>query len=196
MFVTVDSHDTRGAPNGFGSGLAHMLKSLAWIDRRPSARCGSLRLFGLVTTVALALMSTGLCSLASGRDGVPGSVRVRGIMISCYHKEVRRFTAEVAPARCDIAGHEGEDRRFASFRIHRLRWSEWGEFRSEGSYGVNVRDGIRVRVIAFRRVRCADGRTFYSAANVVEPGNGSYSVVRLPTCGDPRLMPRPPAEAE
>jgi hypothetical protein len=136
-----------------------------------------------VTTVALTLISIGLCTLASGRDGVPGSVRVRDIMISCYHKEVHRFTAEVRPARCDIAGGKGEDRKFASFPIRRLRWSEWGEFRSQGSYGVNVDNGIRVRVITFRRVRCTDGRTFYSAANVVEPGNGSYSVIRLPTCG-------------
>jgi hypothetical protein len=94
-----------------------------------------------------------------------------------------RIQPEVKPARRDIAGHEGEDRKFASFPIRRLRWSEWGEFRSEGSYGVNVRNGIRVRVIAFRRVRCTDGRTFYSATSVVEPGNGSYSVIRLPTCG-------------
>jgi hypothetical protein len=114
------------------------------------------------TTVALAFVLIGFCSLASGRDGIPGSVRVQGITISCYHNEVHRFTAEVKPAR------------------------------SEGSYGVNVRNGIRVRVIAFRRVRCTDGRTFYSATSVVEPGNGSYSVIRLPTCGIEADPPRRP----
>jgi hypothetical protein len=139
-------------------------------------------LLGLATTLALASTLVGLCSLASGRGTVSGSVRLRGTLISCYHKELRRFSAVVAPSRCDIAGDEGEQRTSVGFPIRDLRWSEWGEFRSEGSYGVNTRNGIRVRVIAFRRVRCRDGRVFYSAVNVVEPGNGSYSVVRLPSC--------------
>jgi hypothetical protein len=131
----------------------------------------------------MALVLSGPCSIASGGTGVPGSQRIAGIKISCYHKQSRRFTAEVKPSNCDIAGLEGEQKHFVTFPIHRLSWSEWGDFRSEGSKGEDVSDGSRVRVIAFRRVRCTDGRTFYSAANVVEPGNGSYSVVRLPTCG-------------
>jgi hypothetical protein len=110
--------------------------------------------------------------------------RVPEILISCYHAKTGRLTAEVKPSRCDIAGQEGEEKKAVSFPIQNLRWAEWGEFRSEGSLGVHVRTNVRVRVIAFRRVRCADGRTFYSAANVVEPGNGSYSVVRLPVCDD------------
>jgi hypothetical protein len=165
--------------------LVHMWRTFASIDLPSYARHGLPKLLGLAATLALASVLVGFCACASGRDAVPGSIRVRGIMISCYHEELRRFTAEVNPARCDIAGHEGEQRKFVSFPIQNLRWSEWGEFRSEGSYGVDVRNGIRVRLIAFRRVRCTDGRIFYSAVNVVEPGNGSYSVVRLPTCDDP-----------
>jgi hypothetical protein len=142
------------------------------------------RLWWTVLAVALAL--AGFCSLATARTGVPGLVRVGNTAIACYHPGGDRFTAEIRPARCDLAGHEGKERKAVSFPISKLRWSEWGEFRSEGSYGVTTDDGVRVRVIAFRRVRCPDGRTFYSAANVVEPGNGSYSVVRLPTCAVPR----------
>lgn len=106
-------------------------------------------------------------------------------MIACYHAGSHGYTAEKKPSACDLAGREGEEKKFVSFPIQKMRWAEWGEFRSQASYGVNTNSGIRVRVIAFRRVRCRDGRVFYSAVNVVEPGNGSYFVVRLPTCGVP-----------
>lgn len=134
------------------------------------------------TALATTLALTALCSLAGARVGVPGLVRVGNARIACFHPESHRFTAEIRPARCDLAGHEGEKRKSVSFPIQKLRWSEWGEFRGQGSYGVNAGTGVRVRVIAFRRVLCPDGRVFYSAANVVEPGDGSYSVVRLPAC--------------
>jgi hypothetical protein len=144
------------------------------------------KLFWLLMTVGLALLSTADPSFADEQTVVSADnhPRVPGILISCYHAKTRRLTAEIKPSRCDIAGQEGEQRKAVSFPIKNLRWAEWGEFRSQGSLGVNVRTDVRVRVIAFRRVRCADGRTFYSAANVVEPGNGSYSVVRLPVCDD------------
>jgi hypothetical protein len=138
------------------------------------------------TMVAAALALAGFCSFATARVGVPGLVRVGNTMIACHHQGSDRFTAEIRPARCDLAGQEGERRKSVSFPIQKLRWSEWGEFRSEGSYGVDTDNGVRVRLIAFRRVRCPDGRVFYSAVNVVEPGNGSYAVVRLPTCDVPR----------
>lgn len=134
-------------------------------------------------SVALTLASFG--SPARGQTGVPGFVRVGNAMIACYHPVSHRSTAEKKPSGCDLAGREGEARKFVSFPIQKMSWAEWGEFRSQASYGVNTSNGIRVRVIAFRRVRCRDGRIFYSAVNVVEPGNGSYFVVRLPTCEVP-----------
>jgi hypothetical protein len=136
-------------------------------------------------TVAVALALAGFCSPASGRTGVPGLVRAGNAMIACYHPVSHRYTAERKPSGCDLAGREGEANKFVSYPIQKMRWAEWGEFRSQASDGVNSSNGIRIRVIAFRRVRCSDGRVFYSAVNVVEPGNGSYFVVRLPTCDVP-----------
>jgi hypothetical protein len=133
-------------------------------------------------TVAVALALAGFCSPASGRTGVPELVRVGNAMIACYHPVSHRYTAEKKPSACDLTGLEGEGKRFVSYPIQKMRWAEWGEFRSQASNGVNSSNRIRIRVIAFRRVRCRDGRVFYSAVNVVEPGNGSYYVVRLPTC--------------
>jgi hypothetical protein len=165
-----------------------MWKPFASIRSLSAPRWRSPFLFTAAFTVGFAFIVAGPCSLARGRDDVAGNVRVPGIRIACYHREARRFTAEIRPSRCEIAGHEGKQRRFVGFPIRGLKWSEWGEFRTEGSRGLNVSKRIAVRVIAFRRVRCADGRTFYSAANVVEPGNGSYFVVRLPTCENPALI--------
>jgi hypothetical protein len=133
-------------------------------------------------TAAIALALAAFCSSAGGRTGVPGLVRVGNAMIACYHPVGHRYTAEKKPSTCDLAGREGQADKFVSYPIQKMRWAEWGEFRSQASNGLNSGNGIRIRVIAFRRVRCRDGRVFYSAVNVVEPGNGSYFVVRLPTC--------------
>jgi hypothetical protein len=124
--------------------------------------------------------------LADARNRVGASVLVPKIQIACFHGKIHRFTGEVKPRGCQLAGYEGEHNKFVRFPIQNLKWQEWGRFRSLGSRG--ILDGqIDVRVIAYRRVRCNDGRTFYSAANIVEPGNGSYYVVRLPTCEDDAL---------
>jgi hypothetical protein len=141
------------------------------------------RMMWKTTVVALALAA--LSSSASGRTGVPGLVRVGNAEIACYHAGSHRYTAQIKPTNCNLAGHEGEAKKFVSFPIQKMRWAEWGEFRTQASYGVNTSNKVRVRVIAFRRVRCPDGRVFYSAVNVVEPGNGSYFVVRLHTCEVP-----------
>lgn len=108
--------------------------------------------------------------------------------MACYHKNIRRFTAKVRPERCDVAGHEGKGRKFVSFPIHQLVWREWGEGRSEGFHSVNVRTGNRVGMVLYRRSRCADGRFFYSMANVVNVYTGIWTEVRLPTCDDPGLI--------
>jgi hypothetical protein len=140
--------------------------------------------FAGVASIFLAVVAvlTGLSSFADAQVGVPGSVRVGKIMIACYHPKQHRFTSEIAPARCDLAGLEGEQKEFVSFPLRHLMWSEWGLFRSQGSSGILVGTKTNLRVIAFRRVRRADGRTYYSATNVVNVGTGEYSVVRLPTC--------------
>lgn len=123
-------------------------------------------------------------ALATAHERVSQATRVRGIMIGCFHRNSHRYTAEIKPTDCVIAGAEGQQEKYAAYPIKRLRWSEWGEPRAEGSYGVNVRTGARVRLWAAGRVRCPNGRTFYEKINVTNLYNGSYSAVRVPTCDE------------
>lgn len=123
-------------------------------------------------------------ALATGQERVSQTIRVRRIMIGCFHRGSHRYTAEVKPTDCVIAGAEGGQEKYAVYPINRLRWSEWGEPRAEGSYGVNARTSSRVRLWAAGRVRCPDGRTFYEKINVTNLYNGSYSAVRVPTCDE------------
>ena len=106
--------------------------------------------------------------------------RVRGITISCHHGRIDRDTAEVKPSACDLVGPEFVGGKMRGFPIQKLRWNEWGKFRSEGTYGVNIATGSRVRVFAFDRKHCADGRVFYSLAGIRDLQKGAYSVIRLP----------------
>lgn len=144
------------------------------------------RLFGplLVAAISLLLAYGGL---ADAQTRVTGSAFVPKSQIACFHKKIHRFTAEAKPRNCELAGYEGEQNKFVRYPIQNLKWHEWGRYSAEGSRGI-LSGQIDVRVIAYRRVRCNDNRTFYSAANVVEPGNGSYYVVRLPTCDDDALV--------
>jgi hypothetical protein len=72
----------------------------------------------LATAIAAALLiSTIFCPPATARTRVSASVYVPGIQIACFHRMVHRFTAQTKPARCEIAGHEGEERRFVRLRV-------------------------------------------------------------------------------
>jgi hypothetical protein len=108
--------------------------------------------------------------------------RIPGTVIACHHQRTDRFTAEVRPARCDLKGTEGKGRKPATVPIEVGRWDFWGTFNSRGSRGVEVRTGAAIRVFAFRRVECRDGRVWYSGAVIFDPGNSKITVLRLPTC--------------
>jgi hypothetical protein len=155
--------------------------------QRLTARQVSLRrLLGpvLVAVISLFFAHGGV---AGARTRVSGSASVPNAQIACFHHKIHRFTAETKPRNCELAGLRGEQNKFVRYPIQSLKWHEWGRYSAVGSRGI-LNGQIDVRVIAFRRVRCQDGRTFFSAANVVEPGNGSYYVVRLPTCEDDALL--------
>jgi hypothetical protein len=144
------------------------------------------RLFGALLIAAISLLLAG-GGLADAQTRVGWSAIVPKTQIACFHKKIHRFTAETKPRNCELAGYEGEHNKFVRFSIRNLKWQEWGRFRGHGARGI-LNGQIDVRVIAYRRVRCKDGRTFYSEANIVEPGNGSYYVVRFPTCDDEVLL--------
>lgn len=145
-------------------------------------------------TVSLLLLNPISSSPAATRDRtrVPVShPTIPGTEIACYHRKIRRFTAEIHPGKCEVAGMaEGEG--FVRFPIEgeweRIEWNHWGGFRSQGNEAVNRRTGREVRIIAYRRVRCADGSTWYSLANMFSLVGSYNAVVRLPVCNNSRLI--------
>lgn len=113
--------------------------------------------------------------------------RIPGTMIACYESKQHRWMSKTRPANCVIAGYKGlHGQQFRSTPVEGMKWEEWGRFRGYGELGSNVRTNIPVRVIAFRRIKCGDGRTFYSSASVVNLEDGSYYAVRLPICDSPK----------
>lgn len=161
-----------------------MWKSLA----SPLASRSWPRLAGLILLFSLSmLLNSPSLAPASVQGGVPfHHPKIPGTLISCFDKNLDRFVDKTRPARCEIAGYEGpHGRHFVSASINGIKWGQWGAFRSRGALGVNVHTGTRVRVFAYRRIRCGDGRTFYSSANIVDLRNGNYFWLRLPVCDDP-----------
>jgi hypothetical protein len=122
---------------------------------------------GLIVLTSLGLLLGGpSAALASHHRPVPfGHPTIPGTLIACYDKKLGRYVDKTRPARCDIAGYACENgKRFAAASIEGIKWGGWGQFRSKGALGVNIRIGTRVRVWAYRRMSCGDGRTFYSSA--------------------------------
>jgi hypothetical protein len=129
-------------------------------------------------------------SASSPRDAGQSESR---FLIPCFHEETGRYTAEAQPSHCDIAGRRNR-KAFVEVPVRGMRWSKWGSFRSRGSHGKTTAfsvshrpDGTGVRVIAYRRVACGDGRTSYSWVNVFFPGNGLNIEIKLPPCNAPSV---------
>lgn len=145
---------------------------------------------------SVVILRIGLSALAPAATGhrtrIPVShPAIPRTSVACYHRKIHRFTAESHPGRCEVAGTaEGEG--FVRFPIEglweRMEWDHWGAFKSQGNEAVNQRTKRHVRVIAYRRVRCADGSIWYSLANVFSLEGNNNVVIRLPVCGDPRLI--------
>lgn len=145
------------------------------------ARCGSLKLFCSAVAVSVALVLSGpSSSLANTRTAKPGTV------IACFHEEISRFTAQAHPGRCNIWGYLGK--RFVGVPVKGMRWGHWGANPTRAAFGVDMRDGTRVRIIAYRPIPCDEGRTWYSRVVVVFPGDGDGFELRLPTCDGPSIV--------
>jgi hypothetical protein len=113
-----------------------------------------------------------------------------GTMIACFDQRTGNYVDKVKPANCEVAGYEGEHgRRLVKTPVDGIRWEKWGTYNSRGSRGIDVENRARIRLFAYRRIRCSDNRVFYSYANVVNLDTGSYFYVRLPICGDPTPKP-------
>jgi hypothetical protein len=139
------------------------------------AICNSLKLFCSVIAVSLALVLSGpLSSVADARTAKSGTV------IACSHKKIGRFTAQAHPSRCNISGYRGK--HSVEVPIKGMKWGHWGASPTRAAFGVDVRDGTRVRVIAYRPTTCDEGRTWYSKVIVVFLTDGNWFPLRLPTC--------------
>ena len=100
--------------------------------------------------------------------------------LACYHQKVGRFSAEEHPAGCNIWGYRG--RKFFGVSVRDMNWKHWGANRSRASFGVDVRDQVPVRVVAYRPIPCDDGRHWYSRVAVFFPADSSGFELHLPTC--------------
>jgi hypothetical protein len=125
------------------------------------------------------LLSSPISSLASERAK-------GGTVIACFHPQISRYTARSHPRRCDIrAEKRGE---FIGIPIKDMRWGLWGNNPTRAAYGVDVLDGARVRVIAYRPVPCDDGRNWYSRVVILFLGDGHASGFHLLTCPRPSVV--------
>jgi hypothetical protein len=133
--------------------------------------------FLVVLALVLLMPSPALSTRVLAKHG-----RIPGTVVPCYHQKAQRFTAEIEPNGCELAGTKGQKRKPTKLLIVGMKWNRWGTFSSQGAYGVEVRTGLPVRVIVFRRVECPDGRIWYSSAVVFKTENGHISVLRLKPC--------------
>jgi hypothetical protein len=145
------------------------------------------------TRTALCLAATITLSLvfvASASSAGDAGKSESSFLVPCFHKKTGLYTAEVRPSTCDIAGHRNR-KAFVEVPITGIRWSRWGSFRTFGSHGKTMttaffendrHDGAGVRVIAYRRGSCGEGRTSYSWVNVVFPQRGIVVGIKLPPC--------------
>lgn len=108
--------------------------------------------------------------------------------IACFHPKKHRYTFEVEPANCEIAGQKIDGRGFVRAPVRGIDWEEWGIYKTFGHDAINLRTHRNVRVMAYRRVRCPGGATWYSQANVFDLENGYNLAIRLPVCGDDVLI--------
>jgi hypothetical protein len=104
-------------------------------------------------------------------------------VIACFHKKSGRVAGLAHPNQCVIRGYRGRGRqRIVAFTIRGIRWGHWGAVPTRGAFGNDVRTGEGVRIIAYRRVECDDGRAWYSRVILNFRGTGNFFELRLPTC--------------
>jgi hypothetical protein len=152
---------------------------LASIDS-PLHLCSSLTLFCSMVAISLGLVLFGSSSVANARTAKSGTV------IACFHEEISRFTPQAHPSRCTFRGFRGK--RVVEIPIRGMTWGHWGANPTRAAYGVDRRDGTRVRIIAHRPIICNEGRIWYSQVVVLSLVDGNAFVLRLPTCDDPSVV--------
>lgn len=131
--------------------------------------------------VLVTLFVIGAILLSLSTSSVSAASTAPSSVIACFHTGIGRFSAELHPQRCDIRGRQGK--RVIGIPVKGMKWGHWGARATRAAFGVEMRNGARVRVIAHRPVHCLDGRTWYSKANIVFLSSGDWLELQLPTCG-------------
>jgi len=165
----------------------------------------STKLAAALATAAtlLGAIAPGTAAASGHRSGFGiGHPLVRETMIACFDAKTHLSVAKIEPWHCDFAGHlefagrlEGRstknvaDGEFVRIPVRgeweRIDWfGDWGNFETKGISALSARTGKEVTVTAYRRIRCADGTTWYSWVSIFNTNGGYDSVVRRPICGD------------
>ena len=185
---------------------------MAWRRRRRGGVRADRALRASAVTGLLAVLATVLASFCSSAFAIgrPTVLPIRhpstpGIRIACFEQGSRDYAGKVEPWHCEIAGKvtfaallvgkstkDVADGSFARFPVkgvfERIEWGgEWGNSKAYGEEAVSARTGSEVKLIAYRRVRCADGRVWYSRANLFNTDSGYDAIVQLPVCGEPSV---------
>jgi hypothetical protein len=168
-----------------------------FVDRAVSSDCSTrnpwwIGLIVLIAGTTLALYDPGTgAAMKQGRTGVPARApRMPATMIVCLDGGSTKFVDETQPADCEVAGYEGErGHKWVRIPVNGIRWNEWGVGNTPSTGGKDPRNGAEVELFAYRRIRCGDGRTFYSRASTINLRSGRSTHLRLPICDDPAPQP-------
>lgn len=101
-------------------------------------------------------------------------------VIACFHEKSRRFSADAHPRRCNLRGFH--DQRVVGISIKNMKWGGWGARQARAAYGVDLRNGLAVRVIVFRPITCEDRLRWYSRVVIFYPGNSAGFAFNSPVC--------------
>jgi hypothetical protein len=140
-------------------------------------------LIGAFVPCLVWLLAGPSASVAGGWTRIAWSQpKISETTIACFHEARHRYTRERHPGSCAIAGYRGEGRKFVAVPVKEMVWGHWGAGTTRAAQGVDARTGVRVRVVSWRRIRCANGRTEYSAVSILDLRNGHYFVIRPTLC--------------
>jgi hypothetical protein len=122
---------------------------------------------------------------ATGTSAKAGSHRPK-TLIACLVKHEFKYFDQ--PSRCDFFARQyypnGRLRRFRDVGGRHLKWSNWGESVAVGE-GVSIY-AVPLRVVAYRRTPCPDGRWYYGEVST-HSSVGRDQHLRLARCGAKRF---------
>lgn len=160
----------------------------------------------VVVAAGLACLVTSVphWAIAANETRVSGELSaIPSTKVACLIKGSHRYSGKSEPnGRCDIGGQVessfdlfhgswerlGKGGTFVRFPLkarpfNGSAWTDWGARKSRG-IAESLRNGDHLNLSVYRRIRCADGSTWYSKADVSDTQTAVVYYMRLPVCGD------------